>query len=507
MEQTKSSQPYFIAIDIGTSSVKIATFDTKGELGHHLSHAYELQSPQVGYFELDPEVVFQAVCRGIQQVRTQQGTDPLALCWGSAMHSIMIVDADAQPLTPILTWADNRSADIAQALKGGDTGKMLYRECGTPIHAMNPLTKLIWWRQNQPEVFEKAHLFVSIKAYIFYRLLGIWREDISLASSSGLLNLEKLGWSPLALEQGGIRRDQLPELAAPDELFNGLSEVWRTYFGFSGDIPQLIGGSDGCLANLGSLCQPGELVLSLGTSGAIRLTSPEAYFDPEQRSFCYLLEAGAYIIGGATNNGAAVLKHFVDHWFAHEPNKGLPELVADTKDIPSGSEGLVFLPYLLGERAPLWDEQARASFIGLAKIHGPTHLLKAVMEGILLNLKAIAAPLPLPGQQLKAIWVTGGGSRLPAWMQMCADIFGCPVHLSNQREQAAFGTALLGLRRLGYVSEISLAHFSREPIASYYPDRHRQAFYEALFKLFSNFYPKIQADLHALQQLNNPSGD
>ena len=279
------------------------------------------------------------------------------------MHGLVRLDGDDRALSPLLTWADTRAAAQADRLRAEHPD--LHDRTGTPLHPMSPLPKLVWFRESRPEVFAAARRWVGVKELVLHKLTGRWVVDWSVASGTGLLELDTLDWCADALEIAGIGRDQLAELVAPDE---------RVGEGV------IAGAGDGPLANLGvGAVRHGVAACSIGTSGALRLMVEQPVVDRARRVFCYALTRDRWAVGGAINNGGVVLQ------WAHEalaPELSLGDLLDLARTAPAGCDGLLMAPYLLAERAPQWTSGATASYVGLRRDHGRAHLVRAALEGV-----------------------------------------------------------------------------------------------------------------------------
>ncbi len=438
---------YIIGADLGTTNIKAVAFNLKGEILADYSEEYPMIHPQPGWSEQDPETIMRAVEYCIQSVvkKCRAEGEVLGLSFSAAMHSVIALDADGKPLTHSIIWADNRSAELADILRETREGRKMYKTNGTPIHAMSPLCKLLWLRENEPKLFKKAARFVGIKEYVFFKLTGKYLIDYSIASATGLFNIEKFAWDEYTLKYLGLTADRFSEPVSPYHQINLPSD---NVLGLPEGTPLTMGASDGCLANLGSgAIVPETMAVTIGTSGAVRISSPELFADEQMRTFCYILDKETYVIGGASNNGAVVFEWLKDHFFDEVSYDALFKKAAD---IPLGSDGLLCLPYLLGERAPLWNSAVRGGFVGLNIYHTPMHFVRAVMEGTLLNLYSIGKVL-LENQNIKAIYANGGFAKSKTWVQMLADVFGITVNLNDTVETGAVGAALMGLKALNLI--------------------------------------------------------
>ena len=494
----------FIAIDIGTSSARSLAFSTKGILLHSESIAYAIQSPLAGWQEQDPEIIFRGVLLTLQKIIKKAEGQILGLCISAAMHSILAVDESGKALTPCILWADTRAQSYAETLKRSTAGRAIYRHTGTPIHPMSPLCKIAWLRDDQPEVFKRTHRFVGIKEYILFRLFGQWWIDHSIASATGMFDIKKLHWYAPALEFAGISPAQLPEPVPTNFILPNLKSEISKHWGIPATLPFVIGASDGCLANLGAVAlKKGETVVTLGTSAAVRMSCQEPVHDEQERIFNYFLADDLYIAGGASNNGGIVYQWFAEAFLAEgQSKKAALNAINKIEAIPAGAEGLLFLPYLLGERAPVWDALASGAFLGVQKHHHKIHFQRAVLEGILMNVLQIAKILEATVGEIERIYANGGLSQIAVLMQILADQFGKPIHVQRNEEASAFGAFLMGMRSLGLLDHFEAARSFVQIEHIYKPDPARQAVYQKLFAIFEQLYPTLKNDferLHALK--------
>jgi len=304
---------------------------------------------------------------------------------------------------------------------------------------MSVLPKLIWLRENQPKVFQKARLFCGIKEYVIYQLTGQWICDHSIASATGLMRLDTLEWDEGALQLAGVGSQRLPRLVAPQFYLPAL-------MGVPIGTPVIAGASDGCCANLGAeATRPGDMVITIGTSSALRACVQAPYLDPQMRTFCYLLDAARPVIGGGANSGAYVLQWMKENLFAYRGS--LNRFYALASAAPPGSDGLLFFPYLMGERAPLWNPHIRGALSGLGVAHTRAHLIRAAMEGVVYNLALIGDVLRRE-MPLKRLVATGGFTQNPLWLQICADVFQAPVQSLPGLEASARGALALAREAL-----------------------------------------------------------
>lgn len=444
--------PYIIGCDIGTTNVKCVAFDSvSGDILASHSESYEMYHPKPDWSEQDPDEIYDAACKTIKAVvKACKGRHKLlGISFSAAMHGVLALDKDGKQLTQLIIWADNRSSDIALKLRTSSVGKKIYYNNGTPVHAMTPVCKLLWLRQNEPQIYKRTNRFVGIKEYIIYRLTGKFVIDYSVASATGMFNIRELQWDAYTLKKLGLTADKLSTAVSP-------YHIEKTPAKNDAGLPEgtdlIMGASDGCLANLGSgAVQTGSMAVTIGTSAAVRICFSKPYSDPLMQTFCYVLDENTFIIGGPSNNGAVIFEWLMNTFF---PKEEFDTVFEEATKIEPGSDGLLFYPYLLGERAPLWSSTVRGGFTGLDIQHTRAHFARAVMEGILLNLFGIGKIL-MEMQKVDTIYANGGFARSPIWVQMLADVFGKTVKLNDTVETGAVGAAMMGLKALGIYEHYS----------------------------------------------------
>ncbi len=456
-----------IGIDIGTSSTKVSAFMRDGRVLASAQQSYPLLQPEPGFAEQDPDLLLNAVrdCLDTVMASIGQHASITGISFSAAMHGIMALDREGKPQTRILTWADTRSQAEAEEIMSGEDASLIYQFTGVPIHPMSPLCKLRWLNHHRPDIMEKAFMFAGIKEYVLFKLTGQWVVDHSMASATGLFDIHALRWYAPALRWAGVRSEQLPEPVPvtwntafwAQETAPGNGEAGWTP-AILGDEPNrpyprlVIGGSDGCLANLGSgTMEPGQLALTIGTSGAVRMTVPHPAPDPLGRTFNYILWPGAYVTGGPVNNGGIIIQWFSEAILGR-PFRGAEDFnwfLDEACRVPPGAEGLTCLPWFLGERAPVWDAGARGIFHGMTLQHSRAHMMRAIVEGICFSLFSIAEILAQTAGPAARIFASGGFTASPAWVQMIADIFGKPVELVQDADASAMGAAIIGFIATG----------------------------------------------------------
>ena len=485
-------ESYVIGIDLGTGSTKAIAMNHAGEVIDTAQASYPTLQPGPGYQEQAPELIWQAFIKCIARITTSRKKAPDAISLSSAMHSVIPVDDNDQPLMNMIIWADNRSASIATRTRQSSDGQRIYEQTGTPIHAMTPLCKIQWLRENRNDLFQKTAKFISIKEYIWHKLFRQYEVDYAIASATGLFNIENLCWNELSLDATSLRISQLsnPVNASHKRMCTDPLVCRQT--GVTDGTPFFMGASDGCLASVGSFAtEEGYMALTIGTSGAVRVTKKKPMLNFRAMTFNYRLDDHTYICGGPTNNGGVVLKWYAENFLGRKLEtatdySGLLKALADSKP---GAEGLIFLPYVLGERAPIWNSDACGVFYGMRGHHRQAHLTRSVVEGISLALFDITQNMIDTGLDITQIHVSGGFVHSEEWLQILANMFGKKICLINTADASAIGAAFLAMKNLGIIKDYR--ELMPAEIKEYLPESEHMATYRKLFLNYRDLYKSV----------------
>ena len=467
---------FYIGIDIGTTATKAVCFDKTGKVIRQITHSYPMYHPKPDWSIQKPDEILAAVLKSIEEIT--KGIHPEFISFSSAMQSIIAVDKSGKPITDAILWADNRAHSLAEALKESEQGKGFYQKTGIPIHTFSPMTKIAWMKENDASNFSKAFKFISIKEYIWHHLTGEYVIDSSMASGTGLMNIHNLEWETEILDFLKIEESQLSTILSPTHQSRRLSDGFH----------YILGGGDGVLANLGTgAMETDRIALSIGTSGAVRLPVDKPFIDFQMRTQCYHVMDNQYLKLGAVNNGAIALQWLKESIL--KTSESFEELFEQAETIPAGSEGLLFVPYLLGERAPIWDASAQGTLLGIRIIHTKSHLIRATLEGILFGLLSIAEIL-LPDPEIReetTIMASGGFGKSELWLQMVADIFQMKVIVAETIEASAWGAVLIGFKATG----ITIPYHNRIG-KTFFPNKDVKETYKQSFEKFKKIYPLLK---------------
>lgn len=494
---------YIIGVDIGTTSTKTLAYDFSGAVKFQMSSSYPTHNPKPNYYEQDPKIIFRAVMDTLREVVSNTG-NVIAISFSSAMHSLILMDRNGKNLTNSIIWADTRSEKQAEQIRGSSSSHEIYRKTGTPIHPMSPLCKLVWLKENERQLFDSTYKFISIKEYVFWRLFGKYIIDHSIASATGLFDIYENRWHQEALVIAGINEEQLSKPVPVTHVEKGMNPECASFLGIKSQLPIVIGASDGCLANLGSnAIKTGEAAVTIGTSGAIRVTSDKPLYDDQERIFSYILADNFYVSGGPVNNGGNVLKWFIDNFLddIKDSDKAYSKVNELANEIDPACDGLIFLPYLLGERAPFWDGQARGVFFGVSMIHTKGHFARSVMEGIVYSLYSIGMALEESLAKIRHIYAGGGFAQSKLWLQILADIFGKEVHVAPSIESSSFGAMVIGMKAMNLIQGIEDVNNLSKTGEVITPNINHHKIYLKHFDIFNGLYKKLKEDFSAISRL------
>lgn len=508
------SKTAMIGVDIGTTGCRAVIYLTDGTALASCSTEYPMYTPYMAWAEQDAEEIYQAFSQVVRDVILQAKLLPrdiAGIAFSSVFHSLLAVDANGRALSRLLIWADSRSQQYCEQLKCQHDAKQIYASTGCPVHPMYWLSKIIWFRNEQPQVFEQTAKFISIKEYIFYRLFRKFIVDRSIASGTGIYDIHRLEWSKELLAIMGITEEKLSSVVPTTHVETGMVPDIAAGLGLDPQTPVVVGAGDGVLANVGSgAVKPGQITATIGTSGAVRIVTDVPRVDERGRTWCYNLTDRHWVLGGAINNGGIALRWVRDKFAAPEQHVA-EKLGLNTYEIlsryasqkPAGSDGLIMLPFFAGERAPYWNANARGVLFGLNLNHGKRHIIRATLEGIVYRMFSIFTALEEVAGNVEEIRVGGSFTQSTEWVQIMADVFGRTITVPEEPEGAAFGAAILGMYALGMLTDINdsskiiIIKKVYDPIAENH-DRYRQ-----LYAIYERIYWKLQdefADLAEIQR-------
>ena len=446
---------YLIGMDVSTTGTKVLLIDESGLVVTTATEEYPMYTPRPQWAEQDPEDWWQATIRAVRHVLRDSRINPSDLAgigMAGQMHGMVMLDAQGKVLRPCIMWNDQRTAAQCEWIMNTIGRERFLELTLNPALPGFTAPKIIWTRENEPEVYARAAKVLLPKDYIRYRLTGVYATEVSDASGTVLLDVGQRKWCEPVLEELGIPADWMPECVESPEITGRVTAEVADLTGLPVGLPVVGGGGDQAASAVGTgTVEPGLISITMGTSGVVFAHTEEPSRDPEGRlhTFCHAVP-GKWHVMGVTLSAGGSFRWFRDTLGLAEKNIGglsgvdpYDILTAEASTAPAGCEGLLFLPYLTGERTPHPDPNARGGFFGLTLRHNKSHMARAVMEGVAYSLRDVIElfrDLAIPIQQVRGV---GGGARSTVWRQILADVFGTELVTTNVVDSTPYGAALL----------------------------------------------------------------
>ncbi|MEO0293154.1 MAG: xylulokinase [candidate division WOR-3 bacterium] len=460
---------YFLGIDLGTSGVKALVMDERGEKIVTSTVEYPLYTPKVNWAEQNPAEWWEATVKAIKQVISKASIssfDIKGIGLSGQMHGLVALDKEYKVLRPAILWCDQRTEKQCNYITEKIGKERLIELVSNPALTGFTAGKLLWVRDNEPEIYEKIYKILLPKDYIRFCLTGEFATEVSDASGTLFLNVKERKWSRELLDELDIDIDILPRCFESSVISGKVSSIASKETGLKEGTPVVGGGGDQAAQALGTgIVREGVISSTIGTSGVVFAASDTHRLDPAHtlHTFCHAVDGKWHLMGVMLSAGGS-LRWLRDSLFAHlkieAEKRGIdPYILMEEKavKVPVGSEGLIFLPYLTGERTPYPDPNARGVFFGLSLRHTDGHFIRSVMEGVAFGLRdslEIIRKLDITVNEIRG---SGGGAKSPFWRQIQADINSSPITTVNITEGGAFGVALLAATATGVYSSIQEA--------------------------------------------------
>jgi xylulokinase len=492
---------YVLAHDLGTTGNKATLYDREGALTGSAFYAYTTEYARTSWAEQDPEDWWQAVCASthklLQQTRVP-ADDVACIVFSGQMMGCVPLDRQARPLRQAIIWADQRAVEQERWVGERVPPEEVYRITGHRLSASYSLPKMLWLRDHQPDVYEAAYKFVHAKDAIVARLTGVFVTEPSDASGMNLYDLEQGTWSERIMQAVGLNPAQLPDLRRSVDVVGEVLPEVADEVGVAAGTPVVIGGGDGpCAATGAGVVSEGTAYNYIGSSSWIALATKRPIYDPDYQTFTFghvvpgmFTPTGTMQAAGASYQWTRDQLCPVEKQAADTLRISPYELMNDVAETaPVGANGLLFLPYLLGERSPRWNPRARGAFLGLTIRHTRADVLRAVLEGVTINLRVILDAFRAQGAQIEAMRLIGGGARGRFWNRLMANVYGIPVHrLAILEEATSMGAALVGGVGVGLYPDFSMIETMNRIVETFEPDPATQAAYERIVPIFEAAY-------------------
>lgn len=492
---------FILAHDLGTTGNKASLYDNAGQVQASSFYGYGTEYPKITWVEQNPEDWWKAVCASTKELLNSarvQPNDIACIAFSGQMMGCVAVDRQARPLRNAIIWADQRAVAEAQTIVDGVGMETAYRITGHRASPSYSGAKILWVRNNQPDIFAQAFKFLHAKDFIIARLTGNFVTDYSDASGMNLYDLNARDWSSLILDAIKLDRSILPELHASTDVVGEVTAKVAGEVGLTPGTPVVIGGGDGCCAATGAgVVREGSAYNYIGSSSWIAIATQEPILDPAMRTFTWAhLVPDMFSPCGTMQAAGGSYQWLRDNFCLPEKDSAsqlklspyeLMNLQAEQS--PAGANGLLFLPYLLGERSPRWNPKARGAFIGLSVKHTRADIIRATLEGITLNLRVILEAFEEQGAKVEAMRVIGGGARGGVWRQIMADIYDKPILRPVLLEEAtSLGAALAGGIGVGLFEDFSIAEELTPILDVVQPNPAVKPLYDQLYKIFNQSY-------------------
>ncbi len=504
---------YYIGIDIGTGGTKTVLFDAEGHVISSAGAEYPMYQPKNGYAQQEPRDWENAAVKTIRQVIAQgniSSKDIKGIGLSGQMHGLVMLDKENKVIRPAIIWCDQRTAEECGEITRRIGSRRLMEITANPALTGFTASKILWVRRHEPENYAKCAHILLPKDYIRFILTGEFATEVSDASGTQLLDVPKRCWSDEVLQKLDIDKKLLPEVYESPYITGTVTAESAEKTGLAAGTPVAGGAGDNAAAAIGTgVAEEGRAFTTIGTSGVVFAHTDSVVTDPGGRvhTFCCAVP-GAWHVMGVTQAAGLSLKWFRDNFCGAEceaaENMGVdPYSVMDREAgrSPIGANRLIYLPYLMGERTPHLDANARGVFFGLSAIHSKSDLIRSVMEGVTYSLRdclEVFREMDIPVSTMTAC---GGGGTSGLWRQMLADLFDCPINVSDSREGPALGAAILAMVGTGlYGSVPEACHAVVRNKQACQPDPEAVPVYEKYYQLYGRLYPQLKEQFAELSQ-------
>jgi xylulokinase len=438
--------PLLLGIDVGTGGTRAILVSESGRVvASQAAEHHAFASPEIGWAEQEPRDWWRATCEAVQELLSTSSTPPESIAgvgFSGQMHGAVLLDENGEPLVPALIWCDQRSAAEARELSDSIGHDRLNEWTCNQALTNFTLTKLLWVRKHKPELYERFRMLQLPKDYVRYRLTGEYGMDMADASGTLLLDVAHRRWSMEMARAANVDPSVLPPLFESSQVCGAVSAAGAKATGLRAGTPVVAGAGDQAAGAVGlGVVKPGAVHATIGTSGVVFASTDRPALDPKGRlhTFCHAVPNRWHVMGVTQSAGLSL------RWFREQFAAGVSydELTKEAAATPPGSDGLLWAPYLMGERTPHLDPEARAALVGITASHTRAHAVRAVLEGVAFSLRdtfAIFEEMKVPVSEVR---LGGGGARSPLWRQIQADVYGQDVQIVETEEGAAYGAALL----------------------------------------------------------------
>ena len=503
---------YLLAHDLGTSGNKVTMFSTDGKLITSCVESYGCHYFNDNWAEQDPADWWRAVAGSTKRILEKiDPKDVVGVSFSGQMMGCLCIDKNGEPLRPSIIWADQRAVKEAAQISEKIPDDKFYKMIGHRNSASYGLQKLLWVKNNEPEIYEKTYKFLNAKDYMVMKLTGEIVTDYSDASGTAALDINTLEWSREVIDAAGLDIAKFPDLKPSTYVAGGVTKEAGAETGLIPGTPIVIGGGDGCAATVGAGCvTSGDIYCVMGSSAWVSFADKEALFDPGRKTFNWPSFVPGMINPCGTMQAAGVSYAWMkdvlcegEKMLAEMEGRSIYDIInGRIAESPAGANKLLYLPYILGERSPRWNPNARGAFVGLNKEHTHNDILRSVVEGVSMNLGVIMNLYRAQGKHFDEITVIGGGMKSAEWRQIMADMFDTDVVVPNYLEEAtSMGAAIAAGVGVGEYADFSaIGKFIKREYINH-PIRKNADKYKKLYPIFDKAYEGLTAAYDDLASL------
>ena len=502
-----SRSQHILAHDLGTTGNKATLFNAAGETVAAVYQTYETAYPHPNWAEQDPADLRRAVLQCTRRLIGQSSVPPediVVVSFSGHMQGALVVNREGVPLRSAIIWADQRATVQAEWICQVCGEENIYRLTGHRVSPAYTAAKVLWIRDNQPDIYRQVYRVLQAKDYAAFLLTGVFATDYSDACGTQVFDLQNRRWDSDTLDALGLRSDIFPDVHPSTTVIGGVTLEAASATGLLSGTPVVIGGGDGACATVGAgSVNEGDAYTYIGSSAWIALTTRSPIFDSDRRTTNFVhLDPTLYFPAGSMQASGGAYGWLEQLLRGEECEPLYQTMDAQAEAVPPGAGGILFLPHLLGERCPYWNPLARAAFVGLAMPHGRAEQSRAVLEGVALHLRLMLDALRSQGAEIRAMRLIGGGAQSGLWRQILADVYDLPILLPELTAEAtSLGAAIAGGVGVGLFPDFNVATDMIPTKQTEQPEAAHRGCYDSLYDLFRRTYAALEPIFEELTNL------
>ena len=497
---------YILSVDIGTSSAKTVLFDTNFNIIAHASKDYDTKHPQLGWAEQDPENWWQALIDNIQKILSDNNinaVDIAVIGIDSFSTTVVSVDKNGNPLRDAIIWQDRRAVKQADWIEV-NIGSKMWDITGNISDAGNVAPKIMWIKENELDVYKNTHMFLHANSYLVYKLTGKFSMDKSQVGLSQLCDTKSGKYSDVLIDECKIDSNKLPDIYECTDIVGNVNSKAAKLTGLAEGIPVIAGSMDNVAAGLGvGMYKNGEVFISGGTvtTNNICLTSPK--FNKKLHIYPHIVP-NTWIMAGCTDYGGGAVKWLNEEIFGNNDVNEISELIEISKTFKSS---IIFLPYMVGQRSPLWNNNTSGVIFGLKPTTTRQDLIRAAIEGTTYGSREVLSIVEKDGLEISNIRITGGSSKSTMWVQTFADVLNKKIQIPGTLDLPPLGIAIAAAYSIGIIDDFEQATNMISINKTFYPNVENQNYYNEMYEVFCNLYQNILKEYDKLSDIDKKYGE